>query len=163
MHTFAASTATEAEERIAQAGKFADGSKPVQVPKRVWRPQVKNAYEEPETELDDDHEWLFQDLGKTVVKQKKDIEERSDLIFWDQEIYQEEFEKNIQWRDCPTDCQSIFEAIIKSKWDVFAKEGVKKHILGYAFSIDIGAHPPVCYKTPRYGPHESFQILKLIQ
>ena len=34
--TFAASSATEAEENIAKAGKHADGSKPVQVPKRVW-------------------------------------------------------------------------------------------------------------------------------
>ena len=66
LHTFAASAATEAEERIAKT-KFADGSKPVQVPKRVWRPQVKNEYREPEVELDEEHDWLFQDLGKIEV------------------------------------------------------------------------------------------------
>jgi hypothetical protein len=29
-------------------GKQLDGSTPVQVPKRVWRPKVKFQYEEPE-------------------------------------------------------------------------------------------------------------------
>jgi hypothetical protein len=52
IRTFAASSATEAEESIAKKGVLPDGTKPVQVPKRVWRPQVKNIYEEEElTEL----------------------------------------------------------------------------------------------------------------
>jgi hypothetical protein len=38
--TFAASSATEAEEKITKLGKHPDGSIPVKVPKRIWRPQV---------------------------------------------------------------------------------------------------------------------------
>jgi hypothetical protein len=39
--TLAASSATEAEQKIAQLGRQPDGSTPVKVPKRVWRPKVK--------------------------------------------------------------------------------------------------------------------------
>jgi len=39
--TFAASSATEEEEKIAKTGTLPDGTKPVKVPKRIWRPQVK--------------------------------------------------------------------------------------------------------------------------
>ena len=50
--TFAASAASEAEERIAKSGRHPDGSKPVKVPKRIWRPKIRMMYKEPEALLD---------------------------------------------------------------------------------------------------------------
>ena len=50
--TFAASSATEAEEIIAREGKHANGSTTLRGPKRVWRPKVRMLYEEPEEILD---------------------------------------------------------------------------------------------------------------
>jgi hypothetical protein len=68
--TFAASSATEAEEKIAKLGKHPDGSVPVKVPKRIWRPQVQSRYEEPEDLLDTSGnlDWLFQDNGKVILE-----------------------------------------------------------------------------------------------
>jgi hypothetical protein len=66
---FAASAATEAEQKIAKLGRQLDGSKPVTVPKRVWRLKVKFQYEEPEDLLDtsDKLDWMFEDKGHVVV------------------------------------------------------------------------------------------------
>ena len=47
-HTFAATSATKEEEEIAAKGVLPDGTKPVKVAKRVWRPKAANVYEEPE-------------------------------------------------------------------------------------------------------------------
>ncbi|CAJ1950406.1 unnamed protein product [Cylindrotheca closterium] len=67
--TFAATSATEEEEIIARRGQLPDGTKPVKVPKRIWRAQVKNVYEEPEADLDSPatHDWMFKEHGKTVI------------------------------------------------------------------------------------------------
>lgn len=39
--TLTATSATKEEEEIAKLGRLPDGTKPVRVPKRLWRPQVK--------------------------------------------------------------------------------------------------------------------------
>lgn len=80
--TFAASSATEAEEKIAKLGKHPDGSIPVKVPKRIWRPQVQSRYEEPEDlpDMSDDLNWLFQDNGKAILADKSTLPPRNDII-----------------------------------------------------------------------------------
>ena len=56
----------------------------------------------------------------------------------------------------------VIAAIIREYWDVFDPSGALRTILGYEFSIDTGAHKPVCCKPPRYGPHESVVMRQLL-
>jgi hypothetical protein len=153
--TFAASSATEEEETIAKTGGMPDGTKPVQVPKRVWRPQVKNIYEEPEFELPEASslDWAYKPLGKTMLQNKIPVpaDTRENTIEFHPETYDGEFDQNIQWWDCPNEIKPAIEAIIKEYWDCFAKEGMKRPILGFEFNIDTGKSKPICCKQPRYG------------
>jgi hypothetical protein len=83
--TFAASSATEAEEKLAKAGRHPDGSAQVKVPKRLWRPKLRIEYEEPEALLDTpgDMDWLFEDHGKVLIEDKRALPERDDIIICD--------------------------------------------------------------------------------
>ena len=97
--TFAATSQTEEEAKRAKQG-HADGSKPVKVPKRVWRPKVRSEYIEPE-DLPDTSEgldWLFEDCGRSIIKNKQELPPRDDLIRYDEKIHQEELESNLQER-----------------------------------------------------------------
>ena len=73
--TLAATSAMEEEEKTAKLGTLPDGTKLVQAPKRAWRPQAKNTYEEPEAETKETEslEWAHQDMGKTVLKPKETL------------------------------------------------------------------------------------------
>jgi hypothetical protein len=155
--TFAASSATEDEEKIAKLGKHPDGSIPVTVPKRIWRPQVKSVYLETPTALDpsENLDWLFQEHGETAITNTNTLPPRDDIIEYDPARYSQEFNANIQWRDCPPEHQAVIESIIKQYWDVFCQDGMQKHIRGFQYSIDTGTSAPICCKPPRYGPHES--------
>ncbi len=53
-------------------------------------------------------------------------------------------------------------SVIQDHWDCFAKEGVKRKILGYEFAIDTGNSAPVCCRKPAYGPHESKIIMEQV-
>jgi hypothetical protein len=163
--SFAASSATEAEEKIARAGKHADGSTPVNVPKRIWRPKVRMVYEEPEELLDTsgDMDWLFEEHGKVAIEYKKDLPPRDDLIHYDPEIHAKEIDDNIQWRGCPPEHRIVLRAIIEKFFDVFAQEGMQNHIRGFEFNIDTGKVKPICCKQPQYGPHESRVIVALVE
>ncbi|CAJ1965984.1 unnamed protein product [Cylindrotheca closterium] len=92
--TFAATSATEEEEIIARRGQLPDGTKPVKVPKRIWRAQVKNVYEEPEADLDSPatHDWMFEEHGKTVIKQKAPVQRRTFMIESNADKHLEELE-----------------------------------------------------------------------
>jgi len=164
---YAASSATKdelAKSGIQADGRFKDGSKPVEVPRRGWRPGEKSIYVEPEVEIDpsEDLDFLFEPLGKTVLKQKSELPPRDDVIMYEEAKHAEVFNKRIQWEDCPNEHRPVIEHIVKQYWDVFDPEGALRHIRGYQFSIDTGNHKPTCVKTPRYGPHESRIMLKLI-
>ncbi|CAJ1955479.1 unnamed protein product [Cylindrotheca closterium] len=99
--TFAATSATEEEQMIAKWGQFPDGTKPFKVPKRIWRAQVKNVYEEPEADFDSPatHDWMFKEHGKTVIK-KASVERRTDIIEWNADKHLEELVSQVQYRDC---------------------------------------------------------------
>ena len=89
--TFAATSQTEEEAKIAEKG-HADGSKPVQVPKRIWRPKMRSEYVEPEDPLDTsgDLDWLFEEGGKSIVKDKKELPPRNDIITYDKDKHEDE-------------------------------------------------------------------------
>jgi hypothetical protein len=163
--TFAASSATKAEEKIAKLGKHPDGSVPVKVPKRIWRPQVQSRYEEPEDLPDTsaDLDWLFHDYGKTVLQDKSALPPRDDVIEYDPAKHQKELETNIQWRDCPEEHKAEIREVIKQQWDVFCQEGMQRPIRGFEFNIDIGKVKPICVKLPRYGLHEQRVITLLVK
>ena len=119
--TLAASSAS-VEEQARSAlkdGKFPDGSKPVVVERRIWRAQVKSQFVEPEIELDpsEDLDFLFVNSGKTVLKKRKPLPPRDDVIVYSPERHQDCFETSIQWGDCPLEHRSVIEAIIHEFWD----------------------------------------------
>jgi hypothetical protein len=123
---------------------------PVVVEQRIWRAQVKSQYVEPELELDASEglDFLYENAGKTVLKHKKPLPPREDIIMFDPKRHQPCFNKIIQWRDCPQQHRPVIEAIIKEYWDVFDPEGTLRPIRGYIFNIDTGAHKTVCCKPP---------------
>ena len=163
--TFAASSATEAEELIAKRGQHPDGSTPVQVAKRAYRPKVRTVYEEPEELLDTsgDIDWLFEEHGTTLIHSKAELPPRDDLIRYDPVTRGPELDKNIQWRDCPSLLRPILREIIEKFYDVFSPDGMQKPIRGFEFNIDTGAVVPLCCKPPRYGPHEERVIRVLVE
>ena len=46
---------------------------------------------------------------------------------------------------------------------MFCEDVLHRPIWGFSFQIDIYNHPPICYKSPRYGPHKSEVIQKLAE
>jgi len=161
INTLAASSATEEEIKKAKENR----SVPVKPSRRIWRPQVTSQYKEPDCIPDpmSDLEILFKDFGKPLWALKSPLPPRDDVINFDPKIHQDEFDRNIQWRDCPENFKPIFEQLIKKHWDVFAEEGVRKNIRGVQFHVDTGEIEPVCTKPPRYGPHETRVINDLLE
>jgi hypothetical protein len=132
-------------------------SKPVKTERRIWRPQVTSQYKEPDCIPDplSDLEILYKDFGKPLWANTKELPPRDDLIIFNPAKHGPELERNLQWKDCPEDLRPRIRQIILDYWDVFAEEGVRKHIRGFLFHVDTGEVLPVCVKPPRYGPHES--------
>jgi hypothetical protein len=98
-NTFVASSATEAEERIAREGRHPDGPTPIQiVPKRVWRPKVRMEYEEPEALLDirGGLDWLFEEHRHVGIEGKGELTPREDLIKYKTETHKQELDENVQ-------------------------------------------------------------------
>jgi len=108
-------------------------------------------------------EILYKEYGKPLWFEKKQLGPREDILVFNPKIHEEEFNRNIQWQDCPEEKRPIFQKLIQQYWDVFAEEGVKKHIRGAKFHVDTGSIAPVCVKPPRYGPHESKVINDLVE
>ena len=141
------------------------GLQSVKMPKRVYRPKVLNQHIEPEyaPEAFDHVDVLFPDHGHAIHKQKDTLPPRDDIILWNPDKHEKEFNANIQWRDCPEEYRPSLTALIKEFWDVFDEGGFCRHIRGFAFHIDTGNSDPVCCKAPRYGPHESRVLTDLVQ
>ena len=100
-------------------------------------PKAANVYKEPEALLNDNLDWLFEILWKTLIQEKAKVPNiHTDLNNWDDGKYTKEYENSIQWRDCPKQWQPIFEVVVKEYWDVFDKEGMMRPILGYLFHVD---------------------------
>ena len=141
----AASSATKADEKAAQRWKETDPkSKPVETGRKFWRPQVTSKYREPDCIPDPlgDLEILYKDYGKPIWVKKTSLPPRDDLIQFTKERHQAEFDRNIQWRECPQTYKEKIDPILKKYWDVFAEEGVRKHIRGVMFHVDTGEASP---------------------
>jgi hypothetical protein len=125
--TLAATSAIEAEEAIAKKGEHPDGSKPVKVPKRVWRPRIRTVYKEPEDLLDTSSglDWLFEDNGKVIIENHAAVPPRDGIIKYDPAKHAAEIDKNLQWRDCPEDIKPVLRDIINEFYDVFAAESMQ--------------------------------------
>ena len=125
--TLAASSASVEEQACSalKDGKFPDGSKPIEVERRIWRAQVKSQYIEPETEIDPSErlDFIFENAGRTVLQHKQPLPPREDIISFSDEKHQELYKNSIQWSDCPVEHRPIIESIIKEYWDVFDSSG----------------------------------------
>ena len=161
----ASSASTDEQAKSAlKDGKFPDGTAPVSVEKQIWRGQVKSQCVEPEVEIhpSESLDFLCKQGGKTVLKNKKILPPRDDIITFSRERHQQCFDDLIQWRDCPLEHRPVIGALIQEHWDVFDPAGALRTMRGYQFSVDTGAHKPVCCKPPRCGPHESEVMNKLL-
>jgi hypothetical protein len=145
------------KDKTAKEGRHPDGSKAVQASKRIWHLKVRMACKEPEALLDTsgDLDWLFEEHGRAVIKDKAALPLRDNLIVCNPEKHGKEFKKNIQWRGCPSEKQIVSRAIIEKFFDVFAEQGMQNHIRGFEFNINTGTVKPTCCKQPVHGPHES--------
>ena len=92
-------------------------------------------------------ELLYKDYGKSLRKQQKILPPRDDIIIFDPKIHQEFLESNLKWGECPTKHQPRILSLIKKYWDVFAPEGLRRHIRGYECRIDTGDVSPICCKV----------------
>lgn len=160
----AASAAKPEEVQAAKAAAKKQGTKPVQPDRRIWRPKVASKYEEPDCFPDAtaNLEILYKNYGKPLWVPKERLPPRDDIVSFNQNLHQEEFNKNIQWQDCPEELRPTIQKIIEEYWDVFMEEGVRKPIRGALFHVDTGQIAPVCTRPPRYGPHETRVINELV-
>jgi hypothetical protein len=163
--TFAASSATEAEGKLAKEGRHPDGSTPASAPKRAWRQKMRMECEETEALLDTsgDMDWLFETYGEAATEDKRAFPERDDLIIWDPATHAKEIDDNIQWRACPPEHQKTSRDIIERFLDGFAQEGMQNHIRGFELNIVTGQVKPACCKQPQHGPHESRVITAMVE
>ena len=151
------------EEVLAAQAKRQDGSQPIEIDRRPYRPKLSSTYQEPEYYPDDDGlEILFRENGKALCKEPKPLSPRDDIIEFGPDK-QEEHEKSAQWKDCPDEARELIAPLLKEFWDVFDSDGMKQPIQGFQAVIDTGKHAPVCCQLPKHGAHESKVMTKLVE
>jgi hypothetical protein len=93
----------EEEEKLARWGRHPDGSTKVEIPKRIWRPQMKSTYIEPEFKLDPSSslDWIYKGRGKVLAKEQNELPPRTDLILFDKDKHEKELTEELQFQDCP--------------------------------------------------------------
>ena len=141
----------------------------IETPPKIWRPKIKSKYI-PVDSLSDVDDGLFDytHYGKCVFRPGSSKTQapppRQDLIPFDPTKDKEELDKHFKIGEhvSATNKQRVL-TLIKRYWDCFCKEGAKRTILGYEFSIDTGGSQPVCTKQTQYGPHETKIIMEQIQ
>ena len=69
---------------------------------------------------------------------------------------------NIKLKVCPSDLQYKFKYMVTYYCDGFCEDVFRQPIRGFSFHVDKGDHPPICYKTPRYVPHEYEVMLNML-
>jgi hypothetical protein len=107
-------------------------------------------------------ELLYKDFGPSLRRLTDTLPPRDDIIKFNPDTHKKEFSQNIRWHEFPDQWRTPITEIIQQFWDVFCKEGLRRNIRGYTCRIDTGDITPVCCKPPRYGPHESVIMQKLI-
>ena len=79
---------------------------------------------------------------------------RNDIIHVDPDKHSEAFNSLKIDNSGAGNVLPVIKQILQSYWDSFTKEGIKRVILGFEYSIDTGAAPPVYCRKSHYGPHE---------
>ena len=74
-----------------------------------------------------------------------------------------ELEKNLKLQDYPSDLQEKVKELVTEYRYVFCEDRLRRNIRGFSFQIYTGNHPPICCKPPRYIPHESDFMIKLVE
>ena len=72
-------------------------------------------------------------------------------------------EKNLKLQVCPSELQGKVKEVVTEYWDAFFEDEFCWPIRGFSFHIDTGSHSPICYKPPRYGPHESEVMQNMVE
>jgi hypothetical protein len=136
----------------------------IQTNPKTYRPKLASQYIEPDIcpDLLDGMELLYKDYGSSLRQATAPLPPREDIILFNPVTDQVELDKNIRWHQCPPSFQLSIVSIIKEYWDVFCEEGLRRNIRGFSCRIDTGDISPVCCKPPRYGPHESVIMNKLV-
>ena len=132
---------------------------PIEIPPKVWRPKVRNAYRTPTygDELDPDL-YVCPRFGKSLRRTEplRELPPRIDIRLWNAATDQVEFDAVIKLPEHmgPEICAELV-SIIHDNWDCFYAEGARRPMLGFQFCIDTGDSPPVACRQPNYGIHES--------
>ena len=103
-------------------------------------------------------------MGTTITTRENQTweeGERTDLITFNAKKYNKKLYKHIKLnsRVIPEIKEQLY-SIVKKYWGCFCKEGSKRTIPGYKFSIDTGL---VWCRKLQYGPYESNIILDQVQ
>jgi hypothetical protein len=134
----------------------------IKIPPKIWRPKPPCNFQGEDCYKDIDEDiFVFKKYGRCLAKPKLDYQVlREDIITWDGQKHQREFDKLITIRqDLDKNIATSLTNIIKRNWDAFSPEGVLKTVLGYEFCIDTGtAIPDACKQVP-YGVHKSNIIM----
>jgi len=131
----------------------------------VSRPRIQSEYKPDPTYPDvDEGHFIFEKLGKTVFRTASwKPGERTDIIYFNEATYGKEFSKLKIQDSVPPQAKDIIHQLVREFWDIFAKDGLKRTMLGFEFSIDTGSHTPVKCKKPHYRPNESKVIMETIK
>lgn len=151
------------------AEKQGISGRPVEVPRKVYRPPLTSMYKEPSLgpDLLENSEWTFESFGNALLHQKDELPPRAndgfDVIAFDLSTDHDELDRNLSLDGCPEHLHKHIVQTVKDYWDVFCQKGLRRPIRGFQFHIDTGDSPPVCVRTPRYGPYESKEMIKILE
>ena len=128
----------------------------IRVERKPYRTPLPSKYKEPELpDVLEDSDWIYRDFGKSLAKQREELPPRDDIIEFNEERDLAELMQNIKLDGCPEELKPKVIETVKDFWDVFATEGLRKHIRGHEFHVDTANVAPVDCGPPRYGPQES--------
>ena len=108
-------------------------------------------------------EWVFRDYRISLNQEKDPLPIRDDVVEFDIQTNAKDFENNLKLHGWPSDLQEKVKEVVTDYWDVFCEDGFRRPIRGFSFQIDTSNHPYICWKPPRYVPHESEVIRKLAE
>ena len=128
-------------------------------------PPLPSTYKE--TELSEDInngvEWVFRDYWTPLKKSKDPLPPRDDVVKFYVKNNAKELDNILKLQGCRSVLQDKVKEVITYYWGFFCEYGFCRSIRVFSFQIDIGNHPPICCKPPRYVPHESEVMWKLVE
>ena len=137
----------------------------ISIPKKVHRPKVVSQFESIPSYSDVDEGYFLHELfGKEVFRpDNRDTSVRNDIIVYDQVKHKKALDSLIIGPITTSLVRAKNIDIITLYWDMYAPEGIKRHILGYEFKIDTGISKGVCCRQPSYGHYKGEIIMKHVR